>query len=125
MASFLLTWNPKRWHWENFAGFMDAFKRGEVSTNRWSCGQEEWIRVNAGDRFALPEEIVSGTTFVEGAKRIVAVNSYERSSTARNACIAHYGTRCVVCSFNFAETYGTAGEGLIHVHHSLIDSITF
>lgn len=79
--------------------------------------KEEWVRVNAGDRFSLPEEITAATTFAEGAKRIVAINSYERSSNARNACIAHYGTRCVVCGFNFAEKYGLAGEGLIHVHH--------
>ena len=214
MASYLLAWNPNRWHWENLAEFMDAFKRGEVSTDRWSCGrnkhiatgdhvwlirlgedprgvfghgivttpsfedihwsdpakvsqyveyqlhsivnpetepiiprsrlndapfnemhwdtqssgvripdnvavalQEEWVRVNAGDRFALPEEITGATTVVEGAKRIVAVNSYERSSKARTACIAHYGTRCVVCGFNFTEKYGPAGDGLIHVHH--------
>jgi uncharacterized cupin superfamily protein len=31
--------------------------------------QEEWVRVNAGDRFALPEEITGATTVVEGAKR--------------------------------------------------------
>lgn len=68
--------------------------------------KEEWVRVNAGDRFSLPEEITAATTFAEGAKRLVAVNSYERNSNARSACIAHYGTRCVVCGFNFAQKYG-------------------
>ena len=214
MACYLLAWNPKRWHWENLAGFIDAFNSGEVSTDRWSCGrnkhittgdrvwiirlgedprdvfghgtvitpsfedvhwddpakvsqyveyqldsivnpetdpiiprvrlndspfnemhwdtqmsgvqipdnvakalQEEWVRVNAGDGFALPEEIPPATTFVEGAKRIVSINSYERNSKARSACIAHYGPRCVVCGFTFSEKYGPVGDGLIHVHH--------
>ena len=43
MASYLLAWNPNRWHWENLAEFMDAFKRGEVSTDRWSCGRNKHI----------------------------------------------------------------------------------
>ena len=213
MASYLLAWNPNRWHWENLAGFMEAFKRGEVSTDRWSCGRnkhiatgdhvwlirlckdprgvfghgivttpsfedvhwsdpakvsqyvkyqlhsivnpetekiiprsclndapfnemhwdtqssgvripdnvavalrQEWMRLHAGDRFAFPEEITE-TTFVEGAKRIVTINSYERNSKARSACISHYGVCCVVCGFKFSDKYGAAGEGLIHVHH--------
>lgn len=33
-------------------------------------------------------------------------------------CIARWGTRCVVCNFDFAETYGPElGAGFIYVHH--------
>jgi predicted HNH restriction endonuclease len=45
------------------------------------------------------------------------VNSYERNPAARRACIAHYGTGCSVCGFNFGQVYGDLGEGYIHVHH--------
>ncbi|PSQ81578.1 MAG: HNH endonuclease, partial [Bacteroidetes bacterium QS_8_68_15] len=53
----------------------------------------------------------------EGAVREVKVNAYERSAAARRRCIAHHGTECYVCGFDFEERYGEAGEGFIHVHH--------
>jgi predicted HNH restriction endonuclease len=49
--------------------------------------------------------------------RCVFVNSYERDPAARLACIAHYGTDCSVCRFNFGRVYGPLGEGFIHIHH--------
>lgn len=62
-------------------------------------------------------ETGSPGTFVEGAVRRVFVNAYERNPAARQACIDHYGTTCVVCGFNFGSFYGSMGEGFIHVHH--------
>ncbi len=53
----------------------------------------------------------------EGAKKTVIVNAYERNSMARKKCIEHYGTKCQVCGFDFAETYGFEYTGLIEVHH--------
>ena len=53
----------------------------------------------------------------EGAKKTVVVNAYERNSIARKKCIEHYGVKCQVCGFDFAETYGFDYEGLIEVHH--------
>ena len=44
-------------------------------------------------------------------------NRYERNRLNREACIAAKGTTCLVCGFNFSETYGALGEGFIHVHH--------
>ena len=43
----------------------------------------------------------------------------ERSSAAREACIArHKGDlSCVVCGFNFEKVYDERGSGFIHVHH--------
>lgn len=44
-------------------------------------------------------------------------NRYERNRLNREACIAIKGTTCLVCGFNFAETFGDIGDGYIHVHH--------
>jgi 5-methylcytosine-specific restriction protein A len=65
----------------------------------------------------LPEEIREPGLFVEGASHQVTVNAYERNPAARAACIAHYGSTCVVCGFNFGAVYGPLGKGFIHVHH--------
>jgi 5-methylcytosine-specific restriction protein A len=54
---------------------------------------------------------------VEGAKRTITVNSYERNSRARQLCILHYGLKCQVCEFDFEEKYGSIGKDFIHVHH--------
>jgi 5-methylcytosine-specific restriction protein A len=69
------------------------------------------------DEFVLPEEVLDDATFYEGGKQRITVNAYERNPKARKACIAHYGTRCQVCGFDFREQYGEIGQGIIHVHH--------
>lgn len=67
------------------------------------------------NEFKLPEEVPD--SIKEGAKTKITVNRYERDRNARNACIAHYGTNCVVCGFNFELVYGKRGKEFIHVHH--------
>lgn len=67
----------------------------------------------------LPEEVddVEVSTVPEGARRTVQVNVYERDPNARRKCIARWGLKCAVCSFDFSARYGELGEGFIHVHH--------
>lgn len=62
------------------------------------------------------EEELDGSV-VEGAKKTVIVNAYERDPDARARCIRHWGEKCCVCDFDFASTYGEIGDGYIHVHH--------
>lgn len=63
-----------------------------------------------------PEQIPRGE-YREGAVQQVLVNAYERDRAARQACIAHFGSACVVCDLRFEERYGALGTGFIHVHH--------
>lgn len=63
----------------------------------------------------MPDE--EGSTILEGAKKSVLVNIYERDLNARRRCIERWGLVCQVCSFDFAKTYGELGAGFIHVHH--------
>lgn len=66
---------------------------------------------------AYPDEVQLGTGYQEGAVVRVSVNAYERNPAARRACIAHHGTNCCICGFNFGQRYGPTVDGLIHVHH--------
>jgi hypothetical protein len=68
-------------------------------------------------RSFLPGEISDPGRYWEGATRLVSVVTYERSNSAREACLRHHGYDCAVCGFNFEATYGELGEGFIHVHH--------
>lgn len=53
----------------------------------------------------------------EGTVSQVIINQYERRSDARRLCIAHYGSECSICGFNFEKTYGPIGKNKVHVHH--------
>ena len=63
------------------------------------------------------EESQSSDTFCEGAVNEIQVNKYERSTDARNACIARFTATCIICGFNFNATFGPMAAGFIHVHH--------
>lgn len=65
----------------------------------------------------IPEEIGQPEEYVEGATTTISVTVHERDLKAREACINHYGARCIVCRFSFEEKYGALGAGYIHVHH--------
>lgn len=76
--------------------------------------------VETGDGFVTyPDEIPSSAKNTEGKVKAVLVNIYERSRTARNACVQAHGTTCAVCEFDFGAIYGLLGQDFIHVHHLL------
>lgn len=79
---------------------------------------ERWFREPEQiDGPSLPEEIRPGALYREGSVAQILVNRYERDPKARAACIAHYGTSCSICGFDFVQAYGESTRGLIHVHH--------
>lgn len=65
----------------------------------------------------FPDEIEETEIYIEGAKKKVSVNTYERNPEARKRCLEVFGTQCRVCGFDFGIKYGKLGEGFIHVHH--------
>lgn len=67
--------------------------------------------------YVSPDELPADQKYVEGASQQVLVNAFERSAAARSRCIAHHGTVCVACGFDFGRVYGAIANGYIHVHH--------
>ncbi len=67
--------------------------------------------------YKSPDEIVNPDQYIEGAKKTITVNTYERDNNARNKCIEIHGLKCSVCNMSFEEIYGSIGIGFIHVHH--------
>ncbi len=65
----------------------------------------------------FPEEIGDYEDLVEGAKRKIYVNAYERNKEARLKCIEYHGLACYICGMKFSDTYGKLGNNFIHVHH--------
>ncbi len=75
-----------------------------------------WSFDNLNRNEILPEEI-NYSDLKEGSVQEIKVNSYERNPIARKICIEHYGTKCMVCGFDFERTYGEIGKDYIHIHH--------
>ena len=71
----------------------------------------------ARDEYRSSDEVSPEVSYREGATIQITVNAYERNAEVREACIAHYGTACAVCGFDFSQVYGELGEGFTHVHH--------
>ncbi|MBB1525579.1 hypothetical protein H4Q82_03590 [Pectobacterium carotovorum subsp. carotovorum] len=67
--------------------------------------------------FQYPDELSNEFEYIEGAKKYIAVNSYERDRDARNKAIEIHGLNCSVCDMNFENFYGAIGSGFIHIHH--------
>ncbi|MDP9577367.1 UNVERIFIED_ORG: hypothetical protein J2X74_003184 [Bacillus sp. 1751] len=67
----------------------------------------------------LPEEIPDNEPLLEGAKKRILVNAYERNPLARKKCLDYHGYNCSICGFNFTKMYGDIGKDFIHVHHLL------
>ena len=79
--------------------------------------EEVWSNYATGTQTWIPEEVEESPKIFEGALRRILVDAYERNPEARRKCIAHYGTNCTVCGFDFRKEYGDVGKDLIHVHH--------
>jgi len=106
--------------------FWDLFFNGwdEGTKFIWQLRPElvealEKSNLTGDEHFA--EELPTDTSesFLEGVKRTITVNSYERNSKARELCVKHWKAICWVCEFDFEKTYGELGKGFIHVHHLL------
>lgn len=55
----------------------------------------------------------------EGGAKVYTAKRYERIAKYRSEAIAHHGTACMACHFDFAASYGMLGSGYIEVHHSM------
>jgi len=88
-----------------------------VATERLGeYGKTIAVRRATRERLFL-DELEPGRKYVEGARKQVRVNAYERDARARKACLKQHGLNSAVCGFNFETEYGALGKGFIHVHH--------
>lgn len=72
----------------------------------------------------IPEEIdsVKAESIIEGAKKKITVNAYERDLKATRQCKQYYLKKygritCQICGFDFGKVYGSEYDNMIHIHH--------
>ena len=99
----------------------DAFERllhiADPEADLRGVRQDPLHRTDAlsGDEAGV--QVSEGQAMPEGAITHAEVLRYERSDSARAACLQHFGFRCQVCNLDFEERYGELGRGFMHVHH--------
>lgn len=90
MATYLLTWNPAEWAWEDLAESSQKVKSGESVSICWSCGNTK--KIKEGDRvFILRQGIEPKGICASG---IVTHGSFEDINWAGN--VAQY----IECEFD-------------------------
>lgn len=62
-------------------------------------------------------QVAFESEIIEGAKKQRFSSYYERDPKLRQQALLIHGYSCMICKFNFEETYGEIGKGFIHVHH--------
>lgn len=108
----------------------EAVLSGRVPSLPWEADPPSGTLLTPGDESLLramwaehaPTSAVDPVTPIPGALPAsaltrITVNRFERDPDAVRLCLAHHGTNCAVCKFNFEETYGELGRGYIQVHH--------
>ena len=96
-------------HIGDFTPKLDVKRLDKIGTNWYASDGEIGIQI--------AEEVDNNEVLIEGASKTISVNVFERNPVARAKCLAHYGYKCIVCSFDFEEFYGSIGQSFIHVHH--------
>lgn len=107
---------PRWWH-VPFLGYERGGKCPWIMRPELVAAFEAVYGKTGSDCVRSGEIIKDSPTYAEGKVTAVRVNRYERNRHARSQCIAHYGSRCVICGFDFEEVYGPIGKDKIHVHH--------
>lgn len=99
----------------NEYGYLAQSQRGFWKLSERGIGKAKDLGSGRISHITYPDEVDADT--VEGAKKKVTVNTFERNAAARQKCIEHYGYKCSVCGFDFVAEYGERGRNFIHVHH--------
>lgn len=98
-----------------------SFKRFSQAKQSFNieCLDDLLNLINKKKSVTIAEEISEedSDSLIEGAKKQIIINAYERNPKARQKCIDYHGTVCKVCGFDFGSVYGHELDGKIHVHH--------
>ena len=116
--NMFVRWNSDDPHWY-FLGQPQriiSFKDG-VSTEAAAATIQLKLlfgSIDTGDEMISPNRSVHG---IEGQRKTVLVNRYERDPKLRSEAIRIHGSKCMICGFDFERTYGDLGANFCHIHH--------
>lgn len=88
-----------------------------IGHNKYEASFINFVNVESDEQNELESYIEDITPAEEGKKGKYYTTKYERNPQNRKKAIQIHGTKCMVCGFDFASTYGDIGRDFIEVHH--------
>lgn len=112
--------SPANWP-ENWKNYRIRVSKSPIAAENESVDEAEiiatWSTIVVGMLLSLLNVISDDNAYMEGGKKRVETNRYERNPINRELCLAANGYTCKICGFDFEQTYGDLGHHFIHVHH--------
>ena len=114
----LLFYRKKRTH---YPGYGFRYEGPFEYITHWDSGPSHFIlqRVHSPSEKVNKdiEAFLDEHEIIEGKRKMSHTSRYERDPRTKRLTIQYHGTKCVVCGFDFGQTYGPYGEGFIVAHH--------
>jgi predicted HNH restriction endonuclease len=95
----------------------EKFERDQVENKRFELLLHRDVFKFKGGSLPQKKTKSNHQLYDEGFKREIIHEVSTRDRQLVELAKVTYGTTCCVCNFNFAEKYGSLGEGFIEVHH--------
>ena len=89
-----------------------------IGLNKYEATFINFNTIEYEEQNNLESYVEDSTPTPEGRRMRIYTTKYERSSKNRKLAIKIHGTKCMVCGFDFAATYGNLGKNFIEVHHT-------
>jgi len=91
MATYLLTWNPSKWHWRDLVKDSEYVKRGEYKNDSWSCGHTK--KILKDDRFFLLKQGKELPKGIIGSGFITKMPYYDKHWDGGNGIALYVGIK--------------------------------
>ncbi len=92
MPTYILTWNPKRWHWpeEDYTKEVTATKKRRLFPTGWTCGNT--TRILPGDRIFLLKQVAERGIIQSGyaTSEVYEIKHWEKSRRGETALYVEY-----------------------------------
>lgn len=115
---------------DDFNEIMSLIENSKKTLNRYNTGNgmysngmkryKEFLQISTrSNQYVYYEEelLEEDVQYIEGARKLISVNAYERDKSARNKCLEYHGVDCKICGFTSEKIYGKEFRDKIHVHH--------
>lgn len=79
--------------------------------------KEEYLSLLIDEVYGERNVAYEQQLLLEGARKEIYTNVYERNSTARQKCLDHHGYACKVCGKQMDLIYGIVAKYIMEVHH--------
>ncbi len=82
-----------------------------------ASNKEEFLSLLIDESYGEMASAYEQQILLEGARKEITTNIYERNPIARQKCLEYHGYSCKVCGIQMEQIYGIITKYIIEVHH--------